>query len=85
MIFYHCPTILSFVNVPTFFPFIIKSYSGKLIVLLPLFAGIDSTACSFHNSPLNAYYKKKCEQCKHHLTATGAVARLSFKPVGGEA
>ena len=31
--------------------------------------------CSFHNSPLNAYYKKKRDQGKHHLTATGAVAR----------
>lgn len=34
-----------------------------------------ATTCSFHNSPLNAYYKKKREQGKHHLTATGAVAR----------
>ena len=33
------------------------------------------TTCSFHNSPLNAYYKKKRDQGKHHLTATGAVAR----------
>ena len=31
--------------------------------------------CSFHNSPLNAYSQKKREQGKHHLTATGAVAR----------
>ena len=36
---------------------------------------IAATTCSFHNSPLNAYYKKKREQGKHHLTATGAVAR----------
>ena len=34
-----------------------------------------ATTCSFHNSPLNAYYKKKRDQGKHHLTATGAVAR----------
>ena len=36
---------------------------------------LAATTCSFHNSPLNAYYKKKQEQGKHHLTATGAVAR----------
>ena len=36
---------------------------------------LASTARSFHNSPLNAYYKKKRDQGKHHLTATGAVAR----------
>ena len=36
---------------------------------------LAATTCSFHNSPLNAYYKKKRDQCKHHLTATGAVAR----------
>ena len=36
---------------------------------------LAATTCSFHNSPLNAYYKKKWEQGKHHLTATGAVAR----------
>ena len=36
---------------------------------------LATTTCSFHNSPLNAYYKKKREQGKHHLTATGAVAR----------
>ena len=36
---------------------------------------IAATTCSFHNSPLNVYYKKKREQGKHHLTATGAVAR----------
>ena len=34
-----------------------------------------ATTYSFHNSPLNAYYKKKREQGKHHLTATGALAR----------
>ena len=34
-----------------------------------------ATTCFFHNSPLNAYYKKKRDQSKHHLTATGAVAR----------
>ena len=36
---------------------------------------LAATTCSFHNIPLNAYYKKKQEQGKHHLTATGAVAR----------
>jgi len=36
---------------------------------------LAATTCSFHNSPLNAYYKKKREQGKHHLTANGAVAR----------
>ena len=36
---------------------------------------LAATTRSFHNSPLNAYYKKKRDQGKHHLTATGAVAR----------
>ena len=36
---------------------------------------LAATTCSFQNSPLNAYYKKKRDQGKHHLTATGAVAR----------
>ena len=36
---------------------------------------LAATTCSFHNNPLNAYYKNKREQGKHHLTATGAVAR----------
>ena len=36
---------------------------------------LAATTCSFHNSPLNAYYKRKRDQGKHHLTATGAVAR----------
>ena len=36
---------------------------------------LAATTCSFHNSTLNAYYKKKRDQGKHHLTATGAVAR----------
>ena len=36
---------------------------------------LAATTSSFHNSPLNAYYKKKRDQGKHHLTATGAVAR----------
>ena len=36
---------------------------------------LAASTCSFHNSPLNAYYKKKRDQGKHHLTATGAVAR----------
>ena len=36
---------------------------------------LAATTCSFHNSPLNAYYKKKRDQGKHHLTATGAMAR----------
>ena len=36
---------------------------------------LAATTCSFHNSPLNTYYKKKRDQGKHHLTATRAVAR----------
>ena len=36
---------------------------------------LAATTCSFHNSLLNAYYKKKRDQGKHYLTATGAVAR----------
>ena len=32
---------------------------------------LAATTCSFHNSHLNAYYKKKREQGKHHLTAAG--------------
>ena len=36
---------------------------------------LAATTCSFQNSPLNAYYKKKRDQGKHHLTATRAVAR----------
>ena len=36
---------------------------------------MSAATCSFHDSPLNAYYKKKRDQGKHHLTATGAVAR----------
>ena len=36
---------------------------------------LAATTCSFHNSPLNEYYKKKQVQGKYHLTATGAVAR----------
>ena len=36
---------------------------------------LAATTCSFHISPLNAYYKKKRDQGNHHLTATGAVAR----------
>lgn len=36
---------------------------------------LAATTCSFHNSPLNAYYKKKRDQGNHHLTATGAVPR----------
>ena len=36
---------------------------------------LAATICSFHSSPLNTYYKKKRDQGKHHLTATGAVAR----------
>ena len=35
---------------------------------------LSATTCTFHGSPLNAYYKKKREQGKHHLTAAGAVA-----------
>ena len=36
---------------------------------------MSAATCAFHDSPLNAYYKKKRDQGKHHLTATGAVAR----------
>lgn len=35
---------------------------------------LAATTCTFHDSPLHAYYKKKCDQGKHHLTAAGAVA-----------
>ena len=35
----------------------------------------SAATCAFHDSPMNAYYKKKRDQGKHHLTATGAVAR----------
>ena len=44
---------------------------------------LAATTCSFHNSPLNAYYKKKRDQGKHHLTATGAV-RSEERRVGKE-
>lgn len=30
--------------------------------------------CSFHDNPLNDYYKKKRSQGKHHLSAVGAVS-----------
>ncbi len=36
---------------------------------------MSAATCSFHDSPLNTFYKKKRDQGKHHLTATGAVAR----------
>ncbi len=36
---------------------------------------LAAATCSFHDSPLNAYYKRKREQGKHHLTAVGAVSR----------
>lgn len=35
---------------------------------------LAATTCAFHDSPLNAYYKKKRDQGKHHLTAVGAVS-----------
>ena len=57
----------------------ILEYYEKFDCYLHTIPGIGmiaaATTCSFHNSPLNAYYKKKREQGKHHLTATGAVAR----------
>ena len=57
----------------------ILSYYEKFDCYLHTLPGIGmiaaATTCSFYNSPLNAYYKKKREQGKHHLTATGAVAR----------
>ena len=36
---------------------------------------MSAATCAFHDSPPNAYYKKKRDQGKHQLTATGAVAR----------
>lgn len=36
---------------------------------------LAACTCAFHDSPMNAYYKKKREQGKHHLTAVGAVSR----------
>lgn len=35
---------------------------------------LAATTCTFHDSPLHAYYKKKRDQGKHQLTAAGAVA-----------
>ena len=35
---------------------------------------LAATTCTFYDSPLHAYYKKKRDQGKHHLTAAGAVA-----------
>lgn len=35
---------------------------------------LAAATCTFHESPLNEYYKKKREQGKHHLTAIGAVS-----------
>lgn len=35
---------------------------------------VAAATCTFHESPLNEYYKKKREQGKHHLTAIGAVS-----------
>ena len=39
---------------------------------------LAATTCSFHNSPLNAYYKKKRDQGKHHLTATGSRGKKAY-------
>ena len=36
---------------------------------------LAACTCAFHDSPMNAYYKKKRGQGKHHLTAVGAVSR----------
>lgn len=35
---------------------------------------LAATTCVFHDIPLNAYYKKKRDQGKHHLTAVGIVS-----------
>ena len=35
---------------------------------------LAATTFTFHESPLNEYYKKKRLQGKHHLTAVGAVS-----------
>ena len=36
---------------------------------------LAASTCSLHESPLNAYYKEKKAQGKHHLTVVGAVSR----------
>ena len=35
---------------------------------------LAASCCSFHDNPLNDYYKKKRGQGKHHLSAVGAVS-----------
>ena len=35
---------------------------------------LAAACCSFHDNPLNDYYKKKRNQGKHHLSAVGAVS-----------
>ena len=35
---------------------------------------LAASCCSFHDNPLNDYYKKKRSQGKHHLSAVGAVS-----------
>lgn len=35
---------------------------------------LAATTCTFHDRPLHAYYKKKRDQGKHHLTAAGVNA-----------
>ena len=35
---------------------------------------LAASCCSFHDNPLNDYYKKKRNQGKHHLCAVGAVS-----------
>ncbi|MBQ3545206.1 MAG: IS110 family transposase, partial [Lachnospiraceae bacterium] len=35
---------------------------------------LAACCCSFHDNPLNDYYKKKRSQGKHHLSAVGAVS-----------
>ena len=36
---------------------------------------LATCTCTFHDSPMDAYYKKKRDQKKHYLTATSAVPR----------
>lgn len=35
---------------------------------------LAASCCSFHDNPLNDYYKKKRSQGKHHLSAIGSVS-----------
>lgn len=48
------------------------SKRGSLYLRHAIF--LAATTCTFHDSPLHVYHKKKRDQGKHHLTAAGAVA-----------